>query len=237
MSGFLYGIGLQWKIDFRRKDILIMYYVMPLVFFLVIGGIFSSVMPDIKQTLIYCMTIFAVSAGGFVGAPSSIIGFYSSDMKKAYVVGGIPLWTQVLNSFLSAIIHMSIVSVIITVLSPLLFHAAAVSNVLRYIGMLFLLMITTTAVGMLLGLFVKSQSKLTMFSILLFLPSIMLSGIMFPSNMLTGIFQVISNAIPARWAYTAMLGQNVLRNTLLLLGVFVVSLIFIGIRLKRIAKE
>ncbi len=93
MSGILYGIRLQWKIDFRRRDVLIMYYIMPIVFFLFMGGIFASIDPNMKRTLIYAMTIFAVCAGGLNGAPASVMGFYSGDMKKAYKVGGIPLWT------------------------------------------------------------------------------------------------------------------------------------------------
>ena len=40
---------------------------------------------------------------------------------------------------------------------------------------------------------------------LVFLPSIMLSGIMFPTNMLPGFLEGIGRVLPAFWGYRAML--------------------------------
>ena len=52
MNGFLYGIALQCKLDIRSKSLLITCYIIPLIFFLLMGGIFTSVMPDMKSTII-----------------------------------------------------------------------------------------------------------------------------------------------------------------------------------------
>lgn len=48
MKAFLYGVSLQWKMDIRSKTLLITCYIVPLLFFVVMGGIFTSVMPDSK---------------------------------------------------------------------------------------------------------------------------------------------------------------------------------------------
>ena len=52
MKAFLYGIALQWKLDIRSKTLLITCYIVPLLFFGVMGSIFTSVMPNSKETLI-----------------------------------------------------------------------------------------------------------------------------------------------------------------------------------------
>ncbi|MFQ7256089.1 MAG: ABC transporter permease, partial [Streptococcus sp.] len=52
MNGFLYSLTLQWKLDIRSKSLLVTYYIVPLIFFLLMGGIFTSVMPDMGSTLI-----------------------------------------------------------------------------------------------------------------------------------------------------------------------------------------
>ena len=52
MNGFLYGIALQWKLDIRSKSMLVTCYIVPLIFFLFMGGIFTSVMPEMRSTLI-----------------------------------------------------------------------------------------------------------------------------------------------------------------------------------------
>lgn len=43
MNGFLYGVALQWKLDIRSKSLLVTCYIVPLIFFLLMGGIFTSV--------------------------------------------------------------------------------------------------------------------------------------------------------------------------------------------------
>lgn len=53
--------------------------------------------------------------------------------------------------------------------------------------------------GTVLGLFVRSTSRLTMVSQLIFLPSLMLSGIMFPAELLPEVFQKAGYLFPATW--------------------------------------
>lgn len=54
MNAFLYGLFLQWKLDMRNKGIILIYYVVPLLFFGIMGGVFSSINPDSKQ-MVNCM--------------------------------------------------------------------------------------------------------------------------------------------------------------------------------------
>lgn len=82
MKAFLYGIALQWKLDIRSKTLLITCYIVPLLFFGVMGSIFTSVMPDSKETLIQSMTIFGVTMGALIGVPPSLAEIYRSDVKK-----------------------------------------------------------------------------------------------------------------------------------------------------------
>ncbi len=63
MSGFLYGVALQWKLDIRSKSLLVTCYIVPLIFFLLMGGIFTSVMPEMRSTLIQSMIVMGVSMG------------------------------------------------------------------------------------------------------------------------------------------------------------------------------
>lgn len=91
MSGFLYGVALQWKLDIRSKSLLVTCYVIPLIFFLLMGGIFTSVMPDMRCTLIQSMVVMSVSMGAFIGLPPSLIETYGSDINKVYKANGVPV--------------------------------------------------------------------------------------------------------------------------------------------------
>lgn len=69
MNGFLYGAVLQWRLDLRSRTMLITCYGVPLLFFAVMGGIFTSIMPEAGDTLIASMTVFAVTMGALIGLP------------------------------------------------------------------------------------------------------------------------------------------------------------------------
>ena len=89
MKGFLYSLALQWKLDIRSKSLLVTYYIVPLIFFLLMGGIFTSVIPDMGSTLIQSMIVMSVSMGAFLGLPPSLIETYGSDIKKIYKANGV----------------------------------------------------------------------------------------------------------------------------------------------------
>lgn len=204
MSAFIYGVALQWKLDLRNKEILLIYYIVPLVFFAFMGGIFSSINPEAKYTLIQSMTIFGVTMGAVLGASTPLVALYGSEIKKAYMVGGIPLWVAAANNFISAFVHLYIVSLVIFFVAPLAFDAIVPTNLVFYFLSLAFFIITSLAVGTVLGLLIKSTSKLTMASQFIFLPSIMLGGIMLPPNLLPKVLEGVALIFPATWGFKLM---------------------------------
>ena len=79
------------------------------------------------------------------------------------------------------------------------------------------------SIGSILGLVVKNQAKLTMIAQLVFLPSIMLSGIMFPIDLLPDFLEAIGRIFPASWGYRLMLDNGFcLENLWYLILVFCV---------------
>ena len=232
MGGFLYGIALQWKLDLRNKGIIITYYIVPLVFFAFMGGIFTSIDPMAHKTLIQSMTVFGVSMGAIIGSPNPLVETFGSDIKKAYRVGNIPLWTAVANNFISGFIHLFIMSIVIFFVAPIAFKATVPSNTILYFSSLVLFIATCLSVGTVLGLVVKSLSKLTMISQFVFLPSIMLSGIMFPSNMLPEFLQGLGKIFPSTWGFENMIKSNF--DSLTMLPLIVIFMICLLISLRKI---
>jgi len=234
MNAFLYGVILQWKLDLRNKGVLLTYYVVPLVFFAFMGGIFSSINPASKDTLIQSMSIFGVTMGAILGAPTPLVELYASEIKKAYKVGGIPLWIASANNFISAFIHLLIMSIVIFFAAPLVFGAKIPGNAGLYFVALAVFIIACLAVATVLGLFIKSASKLTMIAQFIFLPSIMLSGIMFPINMLPKVLATVGKILPATWGFKLMT-SNVF-DVKLLIPLVVIMLLSIGISWYKLLK-
>ena len=234
MNGFLYGVTLQWKLDIRSKSLLVTCYIVPLIFFLLMGGIFTSVMPAMRSTLIQSMIVMSVSMGAFIGLPPSLIETYGSDIKKVYKANGVPLYLGLVTMFLSAFVHLMISCAIILLLAPILFEAALPVQLPLFFFALAIYIIVSLSIGSVLGLVVKNQAKLTMMAQLVFLPSIMLSGIMFPIGLLPGFLEVIGRIFPASWGYRLMSDNGFcLENLWYLILVFCSAVIICTILLNK----
>jgi ABC-2 type transport system permease protein len=234
MKGFLYGLTLQCKLDLRSKTILVTCYIVPLLFFLLMGSIFGSVMPEMKETLIPSMIVMSVSMGAFIGLPPSLIETYGTDVKKVYKANGIPLHVGLITMFLSTFFHLMISCVIILLLAPVLFDAASPKNIPLFLLALAIYAIVSLSIGSILGLVVKSQAKVTMIAQLLFLPSIMLSGIMLPIEILPESLKILGRIFPATWGYRLMLDNGFhIKNLWYLIIVFCITVIVCMILLKK----
>lgn len=234
MSAFLYSVVLQWKLDLRSKSLLITCYVVPLLFFLLMGGIFTSVMPEMKSTLIQAMVIMGVSMGAFIGLPPSLVETYGSDVKKVYSANGIPLYAGLAAMLISAFIHLMTMCAMILLLAPVIFKAALPSDFPLFLAALTIFVVVSLSIGSVLGLAIKGQARLTMIAQLVFLPSIMLSGIMVPVDLLPPFLRVAGSIFPASHGYKLML-QNGFQfgNLWYLLLLLFTTAIVCGILLKK----
>lgn len=237
MGAFLYGIYLQWKLDIRSKTLLITCYIVPLLFFAIMGGIFTSVMPEARYTLIQSMTVFGVTMGALIGLPPSLVEIYSSDIKKVYKANGVPLYLGLVLTNISAYIHLFIMSIILYIAAPLAFNAEMPENPVLYFASLAIFIAVSLSIASIIGLAVKDQAKTSMVSIIIFLPSIMLSGIMFPIELLPKAFEMVGKIFPASWGYKVMADSTFqLENLLPLVAILILAICVCGILLRKVDK-
>lgn len=159
MSGFWYGLLLQLKLDIRSKTLLITCYIVPLIFFLLIGGIFISVMPEMKNTLIQSMIVMNISMGAIIGLPPTLAETYGSDIQKVYKANGVPIYLGFVTIFLSTFVHLMISSSIIIILAPLIFGASLPAQLLYFFLGLIMYIIVTLGIGGVLGFVVKNRAN------------------------------------------------------------------------------
>lgn len=234
MKALFYGIGLQFKFDIRSKSMLITCYLVPLIFFLFMGGIFTSIDENAAKTLISSMTVFTIIMSALIGFPPALAEIYGTDVKKVYKANGAPIWVGVITQFVSSFLHTFIVCLIIFFVSPLIFKAELPSNLLWYFLSLITLLLVTLAIGCIIGLLIKQQAKLTMVAMIIFLPSIMLSGIMFSADMLPKFMQYIAYVFPATIAFKAMTNFEAWQIPILLAAFVVLcGVIAVLLKLKR----
>jgi ABC-2 type transport system permease protein len=120
--------------------------------------------------------------------------------------------------------------IVILVLSVTTLNLPIKGSVFLLFGESALLILTALSLGLLVSTITNSQSAAMFTSLLGFmLPTMLLSGYMFPIENMPRILQVISNAIPSRWYYIIVksvmlkgLGfKSIWKETLILAGMMV----------------
>ena len=137
--------------DIRSKTMLVTCYLVPLVFFFFMSGIFTSVDPTAKETLIPSMSVFVVTMSALIGLPPSLGEVYGGDVKKVYRANGVPLSLGVITQFVSSFIHTLIVCLIVFAVAPFAFGAELPSNLPLYFCSLAVLLCATLAIGCIIG--------------------------------------------------------------------------------------
>ena len=238
MKAYLYTIILKTKLDLKSSEILITYYLVPLLFFAIMGTVFTSIMPESKETIIATMTIFSVTMGSLIGTPASIMEYFKNDLRKSFKSAGISMQAILLSSLLSGFFNLTVVSLIIYLISPMAFDALNPENGILYAGGFVLFLIATLLVGIVLGLFANNSGQLTVYSQVVFLPSMMLSGIMFPASMLPEPLQYLGMVFPATHGM-GILGAEVFeyKHFGVLLLFVIISILVIGWKLHQLRYE
>ena len=177
------------------------------------------------------MTVFVITMSALIGLPPSLGEVYCGEIKKVYKANGVPLSLGVVTQFISSFIHTLIVCLIVFAVAPFAFNAELPTNLPLYFYSLIVLLCVTLAIGCIIGLLVKTQAKQSMIAIIIFLPSVMLSGIMFPAAMLPDFMQYIAYIFPATIGFQAMTAFEVWHLPALV-AVFVVLCIAVALILK-----
>lgn len=122
--------------------------------------------------------------------------------------------------------------------ATIVFHATIPSNIPLYFITLALFVIVSLTISCVLGLAVKNQAKLTMYSQVVFLPSIMLSGIMFSAELLPNFLESMGKLFPATWGYTLLIQKNIEVSTFIPLVFILIISVFVSVQLlKKIRSE
>ena len=158
---------------------------------------------------------FRCNNGSFIGLPPSLVEIYSSDINKVYKANGVPLYLGLVLTNISA--YNSFVYYEHTSLyyCTVFFHAEIPEHPGIYFASLTIFIAVSLCIASIIGLAIKDQAKTSMISIIVFLPSVMLSGIMFPIELLPKAFERIGKVFPASWGYKLMADHTIRFENLL----------------------
>ena len=203
MNAFIHHFSFEFRAGIRNKQLLLMNYLLPFGFFLMMGFIMAEINPLFRQDIIPAMIIFGILSATLLGIPDPLVNARENGIFRSYKINGVPSISILVIPAMTTMLHTFIVSAIITVTAPLLFDAPLPSNWINFIVVVFAISFACAGLSVLIGVISSSSRMTILWSQLVYIPSMMLGGLMMPYSMLPEIAQKISRLLPATQAMNA----------------------------------
>jgi ABC-2 type transport system permease protein len=229
MSAFINHFAFEFKTGLRNSNNLLMNYLFPLAFYAMMGLIMTRINPGFNQVLIPAMVVFATMASSILGLPSPLVELREAGVFRSYKINGVPAVSILIIPALTTIFHALIVSTVITLTAAPLFGGVVPVKILPFILITLLVAFNFGAIGALIGVISANSRATVLWSQLVFLPSMLIGGMMIPINMLPQAAQPLTALLPSSHAMQAYLGlaygQTTIFNPTICIYVLLVSLI------------
>ncbi|MEL7626483.1 MAG: ABC transporter permease [Anaerolineaceae bacterium] len=211
MNAFKNHFSFEFLTGIRNRQSLLMNYLFPLGFYLVMGLVMTEIFPLYQEMLIPAMVTFAVLASTLLGIPDPLVSSREKGIFRNYKINGVPSLSILLVPALTTLVHLVIVMLTIAISAPLLFDALVPTNWINFVIVFFALAFACIGLSVLIGVISPSSRTTILWSQAIFLPSMLLGGLTIPHNMLPGIAQKFAQLLPSTHAMNAFNGLAMAR--------------------------
>jgi ABC-2 type transport system permease protein len=206
MNAFALHLAYEFRTGVRNSALLLMTYLLPVGFFLMMAVIMPDLNPFFLPVMVPAMVVFAILAATLLGLPDPLVQAREAGIFRSYKINGIPVGSILLIPALTTALHLAIVVAIITSVGGLVFGAPLPAS---WAGFLLTFAATTLACGglsVLIGVASPSSRVQLLWSQMIFLPSMLLGGMMIPWSQLPPAAQQVALLLPATHAMNAFKG-------------------------------
>jgi ABC-2 type transport system permease protein len=218
MRAFMHHLAYELASGFRDKARLLMLYLFPLAFAALMGGLMGKLNPLFIKSMIPSLSVFSMMCGAFLSLPGRIVEERNSGIYRSFKVNAVPRAAVVFVPSLALLIHEAIATVLIGALSALVFKAPLPSAPYAFAAAWLLSFGAIAGLGWAIGTVAGSETAAILLAQVLFIPSIMLGGLMMPDSVLPASMKAISRAFPATYAMEAFAGGDGSSRALAILG-------------------
>jgi ABC-2 type transport system permease protein len=206
MRAFANHLAFEFGTGIRNKSLLMLNYLFPLGFFFLMGLIMGQINPTFNDTMIPAMVVFAALAATTLALPDPLVNAREAGIFRSYKVNGVPAASIVVIPALTSVLHIIVVAAIMTATAPLIFKAPVPVDWLAYALTVLLLSFCCAGLGALIGVVSPSSRMTVLLSQLIFVPSMLLGGLMIPHTMLPEAARKVAQLLPPTHAMNLFRG-------------------------------
>ncbi len=206
MNAFVQHFTYEFKTGLRNPSLLLINYLFPLGFYAMMGLIMTAINPLFTASMVPALVIFAIVASTILGMPSPLVEAREAGIFRSYKINGVPAASILAIPGLTTGFHALISAAIISVTAPIFFDGDAPVHLGAFVGITLLTAFTCASLGMLISVISENSRATILWSQLLFLPSMLIGGLMVPLDTLPEGVRSFSALLPASHAMELFTG-------------------------------
>lgn len=206
MKAFALHAGYEFKAAIRDRSHLFMNYLFPILFFALVTAFMTRLDGTFRDRVIPAMAVFALMCSYLLSMPSSLVAARLNGTLRSFRIYGVPAWTSIAAPALSNLAHMAVVTCIIGVASVLTVGAPLPAEPAWFALAWLASAASMAGLGALISV-VSSTGRMSILAAqIIYIPSIMLGGLMMPQSVLPEGLGCFSLLFPASHAMRAFAG-------------------------------
>ena len=206
MNAFAQHFAFEFRTGVRNRQLLLMNYLFPLGFYLMMGFIMPGINPFFRDDIIPAMVVFAILSATLLGIPDPLVNARENGIFRSYKINGVPSISILLIPALTTVLHLVIVAALMIATAPFLFDAPAPVNWLDFTVIFAVMALACAGISVLIGVVSPSSRMTVLWSQLVFIPSMIVGGMMVPHSLLPAAAGRIARLLPATHAMNAFKG-------------------------------
>jgi len=227
MNAFVNHLTYDLASAARDRGRLLLFYLFPLAYFVLCGAFMTAVNPFFRQAMLPAMVLFAIMSATLLAGPSALVQARESGIYRSYRVNGVPSASILAAPVIGAALHVAVVSAVIAVAGALVFGGRRPASVAGFAAAALLSYAAYAAIGVLIGVAAGKDASAILVTQLVFVPSILLGGLMVPLHVMPAGMQRLALLMPSTHcmrAFTGLggMGGGVPWDSLAVLGASVV---------------
>jgi ABC-2 type transport system permease protein len=206
MTAFANHFAFEFKTGLRNPSLLFINYLFPLLFYAMMGVVMTAINPTFKESMLPAMVIFTIMASTLLGLPNPLVESRAAGIYRSFKINGVPAISILAIPVLTTVFHTLIASTLVALTAAPLFKGVPPLNWLNFCLITILTAFTCGAIGALIGVASNDTRATVLWSQLIFLPSMLLGGLMLPLSLLPESIRPFSLLLPTAHAMQAYLG-------------------------------
>jgi ABC-2 type transport system permease protein len=205
-NAFIAHFAFEFRSGIRNKNLLLMNYLFPLGLYVMMSLIMPSVNPLFQEIIIPSMITFGILAAALLGLPDPLVQAHEAGIFRSFKINGVPAFNILLIPALSTILHILVVAAIITITAPIFFDAPPPQNLPVFALIVLGTAVALAGLGVLIGVIAPNARLTVLYSQAIFLPSMIIGGVMLPFSMLPPAAAKVALLLPSTYAMNGFNG-------------------------------